>query len=190
MGKVIEPHHDLDTIRKLAIDHLSRGVEKKNHPFRSFVFSTAAPNTRMVILRKVDHDPFTAWVYTDARSTKIQELKDSPEAALLFWHPSSKLQVKLIVTVKIHEKDELKKDHWSQVGSRGKDSYNTAKAPGSSVSDPDKVEYKDPFDGNDFAVLECRVEKMEVLQLRREGHIRAAFDFDEGKVKGSSFIVP
>ena len=190
MGKIIEPHHDLDTICNLAVDHLHRGVNKKTHPFRSFVFSTAAPNTRMVILRKVDHEPFAVWVYTDARSTKIQEVKENSEAALLFWHPSSKLQVKLITSVKIHENDDLKEEHWTEVGARGKDSYNTAEAPGSSVSNPEKVDYKEPYDGDDFSVLECRVEKMEVLQLRREGHIRASFQFGKGKIEKSSFIVP
>jgi len=189
MGKIIEPHHDLETIRKLAIDHLHRGVSRKNHPFRSFVFATSEPNARMVILRKVITDPLTVLVYTDARSDKMKELRSNSKAALLFWHPSSRFQLKLRTRVSIHVRNEMANQHWKQIGQKGKESYNTAAPPGTTLEKSGKVEFKEPFDGEDFTVLVCTVEEMEILQLRREGHIRAKFVFN-GERSEANFLVP
>ncbi|MGB6035288.1 MAG: pyridoxamine 5'-phosphate oxidase family protein, partial [Cryomorphaceae bacterium] len=132
MGKVIEAHHDLESIRKLCIGQLARGVQKKNHPFREVAMATAdgAPNIRMVILRKVESEPLSILVYTDSRSDKIAELGVSPYASFLFWHPSSKFQLKLKTQVTIHRQDKMAKECWESIGGKGRESYNTEKAPG------------------------------------------------------------
>jgi hypothetical protein len=190
MGKVIEPHHDLETIRKLSLDHLSRGVRLKNHPFRSFVLTTARPNARMVILRNLGHEPLSISVYTDGRSHKIAELKSNPNAACLFWHPSARFQLKLMVKATIHQGDEQALEHWSRMGSRGKESYNTKLSPGTPMDSDGSVTYKDPFNPTDFCLLNLEVEGMDILQLRREGHIRARFGYVKGKKSEASFLVP
>lgn len=191
MGKVIESHHELETIKRLCIGHLSRGVEKKNHPFRSVTMATAdgAPNVRMVILRKVESDPVSIYVYTDNRSDKITELGSSPYASFLFWHPSSKFQLKLKTRVTIHRNGEMAKKSWESVGGKGKESYNTKMAPGTEL-DADKnpeMPLRTNYSDSDFCVLECKAFEMEALQLRREGHIRARFSLLKGE---QSFIVP
>lgn len=191
MGKVIEAHHDLETIRRLCIGQLARGVQKKNHPFREVAMATAdgAPNIRMVILRKIESDPMTIFVYTDNRSDKIAELGNSPYASFLFWHPSSKFQLKLKTQVTIHRQDKMAKECWESIGGKGRESYNTEKAPGTEL-DAEKnpeIPLRAKYSDSDFCVLECKVFEMEALQLLREGHIRARFDIEKGE---QSFIVP
>jgi len=191
MGKVIESHHDLDTIKRLCIGQLSRGVEKKSHPFRQVAMATAdgAPNIRTVILRKVESDPVSIFIYTDSRSDKISELGSSPYASFLFWHPSSKFQLKLKTRVTIHRNDKLAEECWDSIGGKGKESYNTEMAPGSILpaeKDPE-MPLRENYTDSNFCVLECRAFEMEGLQLRREGHIRALFSLDEEE---QSFIVP
>jgi hypothetical protein len=51
----------------------------------------------------------------------------------------------------------------------------------------DDYELKEKFSFDHFCVLQCSVLEMEVLQLRKEGHIRAAFNEKEG---GASFLIP
>jgi hypothetical protein len=191
MGKVIEAHHDLETIRRLCIGQLARGVQKKNHPFREVAMATSdeTPNIRMVILRKIESDPFSIFVYTDNRSDKIAELGDNPFASFLFWHPSAKFQLKLKTKVTIHRNDKLAKECWGSIGVKGKESYNTEKPPGAELEAdknpemPMRAKYSD----SDFCVLECKALEMEALQLRREGHIRARFSLLRGE---QNFIVP
>ncbi|MEM9052005.1 MAG: pyridoxamine 5'-phosphate oxidase family protein [Bacteroidota bacterium] len=191
MGKVIEPHHDLESIYRLCISQLVRGIQKKNHPFREVALVTAGnePNARMVILRKVEQDPFRILIYTDFRSEKVQEIAQNPGVAFLLWHPSSKFQLKLKTTASIHHKDELAKSLYVQQPLRSQESYNTANAPGTkinSLKNP-RIELRKEFVSTDFVVLSCAVNEMEALQLSRDGHIRARFNIQENK---SSFIVP
>ncbi|MCZ4408395.1 pyridoxamine 5'-phosphate oxidase family protein [Cryomorphaceae bacterium 1068] len=191
MGKVIEAHHDLETVRRLCIGQLARGVQKKNHPFREVAMATVdgVPNIRMVILRKLKQDPLSILVYTDNRSGKIAELKANPHASFLFWHPTSKFQLKLKTKVVIHQNDKMAAQHYHSIGERGRESYNTVKAPGSAINAEKNPysELKEKFDDSEFCVLECNVMEMEALQLSREGHIRAHFNIKDNE---SNFIVP
>ena len=191
MGKVIESHHDLDTVKRLCIGQLSRGVKKKNHPFREVAMATAAgaPNIRMVILRKLIQKPLSILIYTDSRSDKMTELGHSPFASFLFWHPSSKFQLKLRTRVSIHRQDKLAQDSWDGIGGRGKESYNTEVAPGTALeAEKDSaMPLRKNYLSDDFCVLECTAFEMEALQLRREGHIRARFSLEKGEQR---FIVP
>ena len=191
MGKVIEAHHDLATIRRLCIGQLSRGVQKKNHPVREVAMATAdgAPNIRMVILRKIESDPLSIFVYTDNRSDKIGELGASPYASFLFWHPSSKFQLKLKTQVTIHRNDKVAKESWESTGGKGRESYNTEIAPGAELEAEKNPEMplRTKYSDSDFCVLECKAFEMEALQLRREGHIRVRFSLKKGE---QSFIVP
>jgi hypothetical protein len=191
MGKVIEGHHDLEAIRRLCIGQLARGIQQKNHPFREVAMSTAAdiPNIRMVVLRKLEQTPLSILVYTDSRSDKIAELKANPHATFLFWHPTSKFQLKLKTKVVTHHKDKIAIEHYKAIGERGRESYNTEQAPGSAIDAEKAPEtlLKEKFDDREFCVLECIVFEMEALQLRREGHIRALFSLESGE---QNFIVP
>jgi hypothetical protein len=191
MGKVIEENHDLEAVYAMCIGQLTRGLHRRNHPFRQVAMATAegAPNIRMVILRELIQDPLSIIVYTDNRSDKMSELRTNPHAGFLFWHPSSKFQLKLKTRVTIHHKDELAMKHYKEIGGKGRDSYNTSLDPGTKI-DADKnpqMPLRDEYHGDDFCLLVCKVFEMEALQLRREGHIRARFKPETGD---ASFIVP
>jgi hypothetical protein len=191
MGKVIESHHDLDTIERICIGELSKGVNKKSHPFREVTMATAAgsPNVRTVILRELRQEPLSVLVYTDNRSEKISELGQSPYASFLFWHKASKFQLKLRTLVKIHRNDQLANVAWDSLSSKGKESYNTSLPPSERLKAEKNpsMPLRENYVADDFCMLECRVFEMEALQLRREGHIRARYSIDKGE---SSFIVP
>lgn len=192
MEKVIETHHDLETIYRLGIGQLSRGVLEKNHPFREVAMATTAdgwPNIRTVILRKVGQDPFSVFVYTDSRSDKAAELEANPNASFLFWHPAAKFQLKLKTKVAMHRKDEIADEHYRMIGVGGRRAYNTADAPGTVIEAAKNpvVELKAKLDDYNFCVLECRVVEMEALQLSHGGHIRCRFEIVKNN---ASFIVP
>ncbi len=66
------------------------------------------PSTRMVLLRGVDERGFV--FYTNYASRKGRELAENPNAALLFWWPERRRQVRVVGGVK-------------RVGSRESDLY-------------------------------------------------------------------
>ncbi len=195
MGKIIEHHHSLERIAHFAIDQLQRGTRSPKHPFKNTVFSTfevPGPDSRMVVSRKVHLDPFVVEIFTDMRSEKIGQLRKVAFATLLFWHPTARLQVKLMTTVAIHHKDAEAKEAWGRVGEHGRASYNTMDAPGSvwSTREWSESNLRKSLDDEFFALVRCQVDLMEVLQLSRAGHIRAQFNYDNGSLVNSSFLVP
>ena len=196
MGRIIEPNHSTGTIEKMVIDHLNRGIERKNHPFKNFVLSTtdgSMVDSRMVVLREHTNEPFILAAYTDIRSAKVDHLKNIPKASCLFWHPSAKLQVRVNASAMISNRDRRSKQAFADSTSFGKVAYNTIDAPGSLLDDfewkPAKL--RDDFDADYFAILDFKVYHMDVLQLSREGHIRTKFTYDEtGKCTDAAFVTP
>lgn len=191
----ITPLHSLDHIRQYVEVALGLGAVKKGHPYREMVLATAAdsgsPDLRTVINRKVTKSPLSVRAYTDLRSAKVRHLNEDGRAALLFWDPRKRIQVKLHTRAVIHHGDPLAMEVWKELGSKGREAYQTVEAPGvpmeTARGDASKI---DSGIGADFfAVIECHAVQMEVLQLRREGHLRAAFDYRNGETNGS-FIVP
>lgn len=195
MGKVIEHHHTLEFVEILAMDHLKRGLFQKSHPFRNMVVSTIGsegPESRMVIVRDMAPDPFQIAFHSDYRSSKITSLQQNDAISMLFWHPSSRLQIRLKANAVIHNKNIQAMRSWDQLGENMKAAYNTEKAPGtrlpgnawvaSALHEPTSAQY--------FSVITARINEMDVLQLSRVGHIRARFLYADGSRKEGHFLTP
>jgi hypothetical protein len=196
MGKIIEPHHSLDTISLYVRDHMARALRQKSHPFRAFCLATAVAggaDARLVILRKLTHRPFECHAYTDARSDKMAQLREQPMAALHFWHHVARLQVVVQARAVVHHCDAVSTEAWQQVGADARAEYNAEPGPGSTLVDPERWQkhaVRAELSPNDFAVLRFIAVRMDVLQLRREGHIRATFHYREGVQYDAAFVVP
>ena len=72
-------------------------IEQKNHPFSCFVLSTVDinnyPNSRNVILRSFDSNKLNFSIYTDLRSKKVNDLKNSKSVQLLFYDSIDLFQI-------------------------------------------------------------------------------------------------
>lgn len=195
MGKVIEHHHTLEFVEILVMDHLKRGLAQKSHPFRNMVVSTVEsdrPESRLVVVRDMQPKPFQITFYTDYRSSKIDALAQNQAISFLFWHPSSRLQVRLRANAAIHHASERALSFWKQLGVNAKASYSTKKSPGTRLDGNawEVLEVTDPASDENFAVVTAIIEEMDVLQLSRSGHIRAHFLYENGIRSKQHFLVP
>ncbi len=178
-----------------TIDELARGGVDRKHPFRFFTFCTVdmkgLPDARMVVLRKFERDTLQCTIYTDKRSRKAGQLKQQPYAQLLFWHPKKRWQIKISASCTIQEGEEDKK-LYQHLAEGGQASYNTQLPPSSIASSHEEaVQTAETFSDENFIAITCRIETLEILQLQRENHNRAQFEFDaEGNAISQNWLVP
>ncbi|MEO1257158.1 MAG: pyridoxamine 5'-phosphate oxidase [Bacteroidota bacterium] len=179
---------------QMALSELRRANADRRHPFRNTVLATSRhniPSQRTVVMRKFKSD-HSILIYTDSRSQKCLELGAHQEsaAALLFWHPKKKLQIRLAGYISQLEAEEEKRSHWSNVPVVSKKSYTTTKPPGTVIESPLSVGYDTSFDdGRNFSMLHFHPISIEVLQLNEEMHLRAGFALENGDWNGH-WLVP
>jgi pyridoxine/pyridoxamine 5'-phosphate oxidase len=183
----------LDTLQTKVWAELRKGAVQKKHPFHNVVFSSIndnAPASRWVVLRKVTED-HRFLIFTDARSEKVEQLRANPNATLLFYHNRKGVQVRVNGTVSLHHNDELTATYWPGVkGSPGVKSYQTKAAPGTAIPSAAEGKMTDAsLNDRHFMIIEVIPHTLEVLQLGREGHVRAQFEKDDDDWKGT-FLVP
>ena len=161
---------------------LAHATTKRQHPWHEMVLATAdgaVPDLRRVVLRGFDLDKREIVFHTDIRSPKISILRRNPRAAILFYDPIDKLQLRLPVDTRIHHQDEVTERSWQKTRPFSKICYAVEHPPGTPIPEPtaDKTAAEwDPADdarayGN-FAVIACQFAMMDILQLQHGGHQR------------------
>ncbi len=179
-----------DTFFQELQDDLQKGVHKKGHPFRYCTMATVGlenmPRLRTVVLRKVSENSKLTF-YTDRRSKKILHIKENNKVSLLFYNSKKLLQIKVEGLASIISDRALLQKYWSGVQPNSRKDYTANSAPGSSISNPDTVEYLD--EDNHFCMVEIEAFRIEYLKLRRPNHLRIRFSKIGGEWNGE-FLVP
>lgn len=171
----------LSSIWQTLIHEVQRGTLDSKHPFRYLTVATAGnqfPQVRTVVLRQLTTD-LELVVYTDLRSSKVQELLAVPRVSLLFYHPKKQVQVRVKALATIHVEDELAQVNWKLIPERSRSAYQSKLGPGTRIATPSDGWEFSP-DHSNFAVLKFSPLSMEVLQLARKGHLRVQFDLASG----------
>lgn len=165
-------------------NELDKGSSDSRHPFRYFslatVNTTGRPNIRMVILREIAQNWSTV-IYTDARTSKVEELKSLDQAALLFWHSHHKVQVSMQVQVELHQNDETAEQFWAKdVHGPARRAYAPLVVPGTAIDSPEEAhKWPDELNAEHFCVLECIPFEMQILQISGKEHRRLKFQRDD-----------
>lgn len=179
----------LSTILDETWQHLTSAVETEAHPWRLGTLATVfdgRPRVRTVVLRDVQPEARELICYTDRRSDKVSELEASPWIEWVTYDPVTRVQIRLRGNATIHSDDERAAQHWQNSSPEHRRGYITVSAPGtkadSAVSNlPDYLFDRLPNDEEaqlgyeNFAVIVCRIEHLDWLQLRRNGHLAAQF---------------
>ena len=189
---IILPSYKLDDIINIVFSELEKGASKKKHPFKNVVLTTVnkkMPISRWVVFRKLTSQQ-NLLIYTDFRSEKIKNLEKNSYCGLLFYNNKQGLQIYFNTTSTIHQKNDLTKKYWHGIVGTSSENYTTKYPPGSPINNIDEghkidKDLKDKY----FSIIELCPIKMSVLQLRRDGHVRASFTKINNEWKGS-FIVP
>jgi len=189
---ILKPEHSLSEIRQVVISELAKGAVKKKYPFGNVVLSTLEgefARSRWVVFRHFT-DAGNFLIYTDLRSDKIRQIESNPNCTLLYYHNRQGLQVRVNGKAKIHNQNELTAKYWPGVKGNSAKNYTTEKAPGTPISSiSEGEEWNEALNDKYFSILEIAPTEMDVLQLGREGHIRARFIKEDGDWK-EDFLVP
>lgn len=176
-------------LNEIRLD-LQKGATEKNHPLRYCTFATVGldrvARLRTVAIRNMT-DNFIFSIYTDKRSKKIIHIKENKMVSMLFYNPEKLTQIKIEGTAVIIRDPEILKALWKKVDQSSQKDYTTALPPGSTVDDPDHVEFLRNEDY--FCLLEVHPFKIEYLKLKKPHHLRIRFSNKEDKWKGE-FLVP
>ncbi|WP_289644841.1 pyridoxamine 5'-phosphate oxidase family protein [Maribacter aestuarii] len=171
-------------------EELSKSIVKKGHPFRYFTLATVGLDNmarlRTVVLRRISED-LTLTFYTDKRSKKMIHLKENKKISALFYHPKKLLQIKVEGTASVITDPALLKKYWHGIQPSSRKDYITSNAPGSTIKNPDLVEYLS--DEDYFCMVEITPHKIEYLKLKRPNHIRVRYSRSDEDWLGE-FLVP
>ena len=165
----------LDEIFNEAKQEIKFGYLKRKHPFRYPSLASirnGVPEQRTVVLRDTTKD-FDLVFYTDNRSNKIDDFKANDNASVLFYYHKKLLQIKVSGRIKMITSGNEYDEYWSKVQGRSTKDFITKKAPGTTIKNPDLVEYKE--NEHHFCLLKLVPEKIEYLRLKRPNHIRAEY---------------
>ena len=160
-----------------SIKHeLHRGALDPKHPFRFVNLGTLGngiPQVRTVVLREVTQN-MGFLVFTDFRSEKVKEIQNSHLTALHFYHPKKMLQVRVEAKAEIHFQDSLSDNYWRKIPDARKAEYTSCLPPGTPVSNSELG--WESGENSFFTVLNFIPQRLDVLQLSKEGHIRIQFE--------------
>lgn len=171
-------------------DQIHKGVHEKGHPFRFGVLGTVdskhTASLRTVVIRNVS-DTLNLTFYTDARSNKLVHIKENNQVSLLFYNPDQLLQIKVEGLASIISDEAILKKYWSGIPPNLRKDYTTQIAPGSSISNPNKVECLKKE--NHFCMVEIEPFSIEYLKLNTPYHTKVQFSKKENIWHGE-FLVP
>ena len=192
------PSLDLKKSLNFVLSTLEKGVTERGHDLHLLVLATLDennnPQTRNVVLRKVDLSQSLLRFHTDKRSNKILDIKNNNSISLLGYDKSNKLQVRVIAKAEIEESQETLLDIWSHMYPMSKECYRVNDAPGKVVSSKDDVFFEeegvDKMNGfENFTIVNCYIDSIETLFLHSSGHLRAKYHNKNNQFIGQ-WLVP
>ncbi len=179
----------LDHLREFVWQHLLKAPHQKRHPWRTAVIANVNGQRvlqRTIVLRKVGANSRLLRFYTDTRSIKIQPLPDNDAFSWLFYDARKQIQVRAQTNARLLLSSETA-EIWPAVNPHTFKDYAAIAAPGTPQELAEGYYPKEDelalaaAAKENFGVVDCTVQEMEVLQLHREGHRRAQFWWEENE---------
>ena len=184
-------HDDLRGTLETALSLLERAAIDRKSPLHTPVLSTLGldntPQTRIVVLRETNIQQRNLEFHTDTRSTKISEIKASPQVSLLFYDPKKKIQLKVSGTAKL-QSDQARQAAWERLHRGSQAVYQIEPAPSTPLTNPQKASYSPDINQQGYAhfsAITVTMNTLEWLYLAAAGHRRAWFDFQKSGVNTS-----
>ena len=196
-------YNDLNKVYLKIWELLKVGLQNRDLPFHIPVFicgNKEKSDGRIVVLRGVDEKEKKIWFHSDIRSNKIKILKSTPQATLLFYDKSEKVQLRICGSTKINYKNDITKKSWNKTAHMSRQCYLGNKAPGSKALEPtsgltsdiDNLKYtiqESEIGYENFCVIETYIKSIEWLYLAAKGHRRAYFSLKNNSLK-KKWLIP
>ncbi len=175
---LFDSSHSTYEIWDYLTHELRRGALDSKHPFRYVNLGSIGkgyPEVRTVVLRKVDQE-LNFYIFTDARTEKVTEIKSDKSVSLHFYHPKKRVQIRIQAKVEIHRNDNLALELWQRIQGDAQKAYNSTLSPGEEISEPEEGwDWPETMESSHFAVLRIIPQKIEALQLDGLNHLRIEF---------------
>ena len=193
----------LDGILNEVWTMLKQGVTHFNDPFHWPVLGTTRRDgcsLRTVILRQLILPDRILVCHTDARASKVQEMGNCDKVSWLFYHPETKVQLRISGRGKLHTDDQFADEQWAATKIASRLNYCATLPPGRPIDKPssglpDFLLNKIPTlleterGRKNFAAIACTIDSIDWLILRALGHRRARFDWDENRLT-ATWLIP
>ena len=198
-----EYYNNLDKVYTKVWDLLISGASNRNSFFHTPVFICGNNNNydgRTIVLRGANKEEKKIWFHTDHRSKKIKILKENSNASFLFYDKDEKIQLRVLVKIRINYNNDITKNSWKKTKHMSRQCYLGKKIPGDAIDFPtsgldENIDnFKYTIDESDsgyknFCVIETFITSLEWLYLAAKGHRRALFTFSNDSVE-KNWIIP
>jgi len=177
---------DLLEIYKREKKHLISAVIEGNSPYHIFSLSTInnkQPESRMVVLRKVNESPFQLFFNLDARSPKSKQLQDNKFCSTLFYDQSRRIQMRMKCSIDTHYNNDVTKKVWNNTPLQSRKCYMGPYNPSSILKkwhpnvplqyidrDPTKEDSEQGY--KNFMHIQLNIVEADILELHYDGHVR------------------
>ena len=190
---MIDPSSSLSDILDHVWGMLGRGAADKKHPYHFPALATYGAEgvqQRIVVLRETQKAARQLRSYSDARTQKIADMRQQPEVHWLFYDHGSKEQIRARGRIRLYQQDAIAKELWDNTPPKARGDYVGPVAPGTHTGtytdnlpssfeeEPTQENTQPGFDN--FVVIDCEVVALDFLKLRKDGHLRAQFYWQEG----------
>lgn len=179
------PHLESEMYLKSILDlkyELRIALKKPKHPWKLMSLATCGANgqasTRMVVVRKIEDDPFAVVFYTDRRSKKVEDFTHSDTCELLFWDARNSRQLRLRCQVVLDYKSE---EFLRDLNERQCRDYATLVPPGQPIQDQKKAYHHDVKTEakRNFCAVQCLPFEVDYLELKEPEHQRMKYLLDK-----------
>ncbi|MEM9838414.1 MAG: pyridoxamine 5'-phosphate oxidase family protein [Pseudomonadota bacterium] len=183
----------LSGIWETAAQALARGAVDGRHAYHWPALATVGmdgvPAVRTVVLRRFDPGTYGLTFYTDRRTAKAAELAANPRAAVHFYDPKARVQLRFSGTAEILTAGPV----WQEALDRARQGplldYTIAPAPGTPIDAPEEAQADAVPAEETFAVIQFTPQTADYLRLSREGHRRAKLDFSVDPAR-ATWLIP
>ena len=166
----------LENVRENISYNLSEGVKNRKSDFRTFTLCSHGiyPTGRTVVLRGYDSLTNILTFHTNSHADKIKDINENPYVCCVFYSKSLKIQIRCFGYAEINHKNTRSIASWNNMNDMSKECYFQNPPPGTQIksyNDFSKTIFSSVSDN--FCVVDVKLEKLDWLFLKREGHRRA-----------------
>ena len=176
----------LDTLFADALARLVQAVRDRNAAMRAPVVVTGDGDARIMVLRAADADLSALRFHTDLRSPKVATIAADPRLTMLAYDPVARVQLRIGGTAQVETLGPVADAAWAAASPLSRRCYLAEAGPGAeretagSALPPALRDHRPSLAqseaGRDrFAVIVMRAERLDWLQLARDGGTRAEF---------------
>lgn len=159
------------------------------------------PRQRSIVLRRVEPASGMLWFHTDVRSGKVADIEHCPQVSLLFYDSATETQLAVGGKARVLTEGPGVDWLWEQSACSSLRMYLAPGAPGT-VCDPGDCNLPEAVRGRipdrdelslgrmNFAGVSVVVERMEWLQLSRDGNRRAVYECSVDQAVTGRWVLP